>query len=111
MNENAEFCLAAGRLVDVLKRPENADILEQFAKYNAREEGGWYAFDLVLSPDDVKFYQSKGWPVPMSVLTPEQVTRWNAINRECEINGSGASDTVTWLVAQLLLGRTDVIDS
>ena len=111
MNENAEFRLAAGRLVDALKRPENADMLEQFINFNAREEGGWNSFDAVFEPDDVKFYQSKGWPVPMSVLTPEQVARWRIINRECDINGSGASDTVTWLVAQLLLGRTDVVDN
>lgn len=97
MTDNAVFRHMAGRLVDILKRPENAAILEQFLKYDARKKHGWGGF-------------LGGGKLP-SYLSPEQVQRWNALNDEAGINDSGHAVTLIWLVAQGMLGRADVYDN
>lgn len=98
-SNDAMYRKDASLLVDILKRPENADILEQFKAYDAKKEGGWVNFIAIDGiPDEVP-----------TMLTPEQSTRWWAIEREVDKGQhTGASITIVFLLAQSILGRADV---
>lgn len=110
MDTNAQFRLAAGRLADALKKPENSDILEQFLAYDARKERGWEGFDITLPPEYVKLFKAQGFPIPISCLNAEQSARWDKINEMCDIQDAASARTMIWLIAQGMLGRMDVYD-
>lgn len=106
--ENTEFRLLAYALVDALKQPENSDILEQFVTFNPRTENGWGYFEAISQGDLkwIRLMKRNGEIVPPSQLTPEQTARWNDILVKCDIQGSGASDTLVFLLAQQVLSTT-----
>lgn len=89
----------AGQLVDILKRSENADILEQLIAYDAQKEHGWSNFIAYDGVED---------EVP-AMLTPEQSKRWQVIEAEVDKGQhTGSTITAMFLLAQSILGRLDV---
>lgn len=105
MSENTTFRLMAYALVDTLNLPENADILEQFKAFNSQTENGWTFFEAATG-ENLKWVKviQRYRPVPPSQLTVEQTVRWNIILEQCNIIGSGISDTLVFLLAQRVLG-------
>lgn len=110
-NENVWFRQQAGLLVDELKKPENADLLDMFIHFDAaNEDGGWGNYrqpspdtpkeivDMLIKEFRVKFY-----------LSAEQTERWNAIEYQFDFaHSSGHAATTVLTLAQLMLGRLDV---
>ena len=110
-NENVWFRQQAGLLVDELKKPENADLLDMFIHFDAaKEDGGWGNYlqpppgtpqeivDMLVKKLRIKFY-----------LSAEQSARWVAIESQFDFgHSSGGAAHAVLLVAQLMLGRLDV---
>lgn len=111
MNENVWFRQQAGLLVDELKKPENADLLDMFTHFDAmKEDGGWgeYLQPPPGTPQEIVDYLVKECRVKF-YLSAEQSERWRVIEGQFDFGGSsGHAVSTVLLLAQLMLGRLDV---
>ena len=110
-NENVWFRQQAGLLVDELKKPENADLLDMFIHFDAaQEDGGWgnYLQPPPGTPKEIVDYLVKECRVKF-YLSAEQTERWSAIEDQFDFgHSSGAAAHTVLLLAQCMLGRLDV---
>lgn len=112
-NENVWFRQQAGLLVDELKKPENADLLDMFVNFDAKKDGGFRVFlhPTPETPRELVRHLTKRHHVKF-YLTPEQSERWREMEKPFDYPGnSGHAVHVVMLVAQLMLGRLDVVDA
>lgn len=111
LNDNNDFRRVAHKLGDLLKQPENVDLKECFIGYNAtKEPNRWGDFESP-SEEALKWYKAAKQSPPLSALTPEQTTRWYGLLDQCEElrDTTGSVQTYIYLLAQLYLGRVDVL--
>lgn len=112
MNTDAYIRQQASLLIDELKKTENADLLDMFIHFNAKQEHGWAFFE---SPQDVNDPWVKMFirdEKPIFYLTPEQSERWRTLTQQFDFaHQTNYAYTYVLLVAQLFFGRLDVINN